>query len=104
MTDNPVWDDDEHVLRVMAEKCSTCVFGPNSILLAEDTRNLVNRAKTDEFGTVICHKTIKLSIGDGPGAVCFGYWDHHGKNTLWGRLAVVEKVIVWWKTPKEAKL
>lgn len=99
--DNPVWDEEEHTLRVMEEKCSTCILGPNSILLAEDTRNLVGKAKTDAFGNVVCHKTIKLFIGDGPGAICRGYWEHHGKHTIWGRLAVIEKVIKWWNPKRD---
>lgn len=102
MADNPVWDEDKHELRVMDGKCSTCIFGPNSILLAEDTRKLIARARSDEIGgNVICHKTIKAFAGDVPGAICRGFWDRYFKHTILGRLAQLEDLIVWWPEPKE---
>ena len=98
MADNPVWDEEEHVLRVMGEKCDTCIFGPNSVLLAEDTRNLARRSAEDQVaGNIVCHKTIKIFIGDGKGAICRGDWDRRVKRSLIGQLAVAEDLIVWWK-------
>lgn len=96
MADNPVWDEEEHELRVMKEKCDTCIYGPNSIILAADTRNLHRRATADPMGNIVCHKTIKLFIGEGKGAICHGHWLNHARKTIWGRLAVLDNVIRWW--------
>lgn len=95
MADNPVWDDKENVLRIMKSRCDTCIFGRNSIILPEDRDNLVARANSEPMGNVICHKTIKLFIGDGEGAICNGWWRRFGVRTLWGRLAILENVVRW---------
>lgn len=102
MADNPVWDEEEHILRVMEAKCDTCILGPNSILLAADTRKLIGRANTDTFGNVICHKTIKLFIGDGLGAICRGHWDKYSRHTFWGRVAILDNLIKWWNPKRDA--
>lgn len=98
MPDNPVWDEKENVLRVMQQKCDTCIFGPNSILLAQDTRNLVHRSSGDgDGGNIVCHKTIKIFIGEGKGAICRGDWDRRVKHTILGRLALSWGIVLWWE-------
>lgn len=100
MADNPVWDEERRELRVMESKCSTCIFGPNSIYPAKATRELIASASTDEAGNIVCHKTIKILAGDVPGAMCYGYWDRFFQHTSLGRLARFWNVIRWWKEPE----
>lgn len=95
--DNPVWDEEAHELRVMERKCSACIFGPSSILLAKDTRNLVAKARQDDAGNIICHKTTKVFAGDVPGAMCHGYWTRFFQHTHLGRLARTWNLVHWWK-------
>lgn len=101
MADNPVWDEEELVLRVMESKCRTCIFGPNSIVSKESLRAMIEETKQDDFGHVICHKTVRTVIGEGPGAICRGHWDNFSRHTFWGRLAVIEKIVKWWNPERD---
>lgn len=102
MADNPVWDEEKNELRVMNGKCSTCIFGPKSLILAQDTRKLIAKARQDpEGGNIICHKTIKVFAGDVPGAMCYGYWARFFQYTFLGRLARSWDLIHWWKEPEK---
>lgn len=102
MADNPVWDEEEHILRVMEAKCDTCIFGQNSIISPESFRALIEQTKHDDFGNVVCHKTIKTYAGDVPGAICRGHWDGFSRHTFWGRLAILDNLIKWWNPKRDA--
>lgn len=104
MTDNPVWDEKNNELRVMESKCSTCIFGPNSILYASSTRKLIAQAREDpENGNIVCHKTIKAFAGDVPGAMCYGFWHRFFQHTFLGRLARSWDLIHWWSEEKDCE-
>lgn len=101
MADNPVWDEENNELRVMDGKCSTCIFGPNSIYPPKATRKLIAKTLEDEAGNIICHKTIKHFAGDAPGAMCYGFWARYFQHTFLGRLARSWDLIHWWKEPED---
>lgn len=105
MADNPVWDEEKRELRVMERKCSTCIFGPSTILEPSSFRKLVKEAQSNgDGGSVVCHKTIKAFAGDVPGAMCYGYWHRFFRNTFLGRLARSWDLIHWWPEPKNETL
>lgn len=96
-----MWDVENSDLRVMERKCSTCIFGPDSLLTAAATRELVAKAQADDGGNIICHKTIKAHAGDVPGAMCYGYWHRFFRHTFLGRLARAWDLVHWWSEPVE---
>lgn len=62
-------------LRIMAEKCSTCIFRPGNVMRLEPGRvkgMLVDVRANDSF--VTCHKTLGTG---GPGAICAGSSEAH---------------------------
>ena len=85
---------DETGVRVMADKCSTCIFRPNNLMHLQPGRvaEMVREAKSKE-GSIVCHKTLDQKRH----AVCRGFFDHH-KTQL---LQVAERLgcVVWWQAP-----
>jgi hypothetical protein len=71
----PPFDPETHKLRIMAEKCSTCIFRPGNKMDLQPGRvkgMLEDVRRTDSF--VTCHKTL----GTGkPGAICAGSSEAH---------------------------
>lgn len=85
-------------LRVLTEKCSTCIFRPGNPMRldAGRVRGMVEDALTGG-GYITCHQT--LTYGDHPGfgpAVCRGFHDAHGYRSnlirIMGRLGGITEV------------
>lgn len=71
----PPMDRDTGKVRVMAEKCSTCIFRPGNPMHLEPGRvagMLADIRANDSF--ITCHKT--LGTGE-PGAICAGGSEAH---------------------------
>lgn len=71
----PPIDPVTHKLRVMAEKCSTCIFRPGNLMSLNSGRvagMLQNVVRQDSY--ITCHQT--LGTGE-PGAICKGGSDAH---------------------------
>lgn len=71
----PPIDPATHKLRVMAEKCSTCIFRPGNKMRLNDGRvagMLQDIRMRDSY--ITCHQT--LGTGE-PGAICKGGSDAH---------------------------
>lgn len=84
-------------LRVMRERCSTCIFRPGDLMQLRSGRlkDIVESAKkADSY--VICHKTLERGV---PGAVCRGSFDtlYTTPIQLAQRLGFIE----WREPPKE---
>ena len=84
--------------RVLAEKCSTCIFRPGNPMRLRPGRvkDMVDTALRGG-GYITCHKT--LSYGDHPEigeAVCRGFYDAHGPASnllrIYERLGGFEEV------------
>lgn len=63
---------DETGVRVMAERCSTCIFRPGNLMHLQPGRvkEMVAKVRATE-GCIPCHKTL----GDEKQAVCRGQFD-----------------------------
>lgn len=82
----------EHRPRLLATKCSTCIFHPGNRMQLRSGRvkDMVETALRGG-GTITCHKT--LSYGGHPGfgeAVCRGFYDAHGGRSNFVR--VIERI------------
>ncbi len=75
--------DDQSRLRILTEKCSTCIFRPGNLMR-------LNRGRVQDMvqsslqggGYITCHQT--LPYGDNPefgGAVCRGFFDGFGEQS-----------------------
>ncbi len=73
--------DEDGKLRVLSEKCDTCIFRPGNLMR-------LNRGRVQDMvqgalqggGYITCHST--LPYGDNPeygGAVCRGFFDSYGE-------------------------
>ena len=84
--------------RLLAEKCSTCVFRPGNPMRLRPGRvkDMVDGA-LGEGGFITCHKT--LSYGEYPEvgeAICRGFFDAHGPRSniirIYSRLGGFDEV------------
>ena len=76
-------------LRVCSGLCSTCVFRPGNLMRLRPGRlkGMVDESiQNDSF--ISCHKTL-----DGERAVCRGFYDRHGRDTLGCRLGAIVGII-----------
>lgn len=67
--------DAQHKLRIMAERCSTCIFRPGNLMSLNDGRvreMLQSVVRHDSY--ITCHQTLGT---DEPGAICKGGSDAH---------------------------
>lgn len=73
---------DESGVRVMAERCSTCIFRPGNLMHLQPgrLREMVERVREIE-GVIPCHETL----GDDLHAVCRGQFEE--VKTQWLQLA-----------------
>jgi hypothetical protein len=99
-----VFDPETHDLRVMEDKCSTCIFGDHTTraATARRVREMVEETRQDELGMghIPCHHTLPYSSPpQTKSAICRGWWDLEGKKTWWGRLAIQWELVKWWKEP-----
>jgi len=73
-------------VRVLAPACSTCIYGPGSIVSPE-RRDEVTAANLAADALLTCHHTLPgMSDGLDP-AVCAGFWARHRRDVAAGRLA-----------------
>jgi hypothetical protein len=84
--DTDVTDRAAGRVRVLAPACSTCIFGPGSIVSAA-RRDEVTRANLEAGALLTCHATLTGNPHGAVPAVCAGFWARHGRDTLCGRLA-----------------
>lgn len=96
----PVWDEHNNVLRVMKAKCSTCIYGPNSLVRGSTTRAVEADAADDEYGFIQCHHTLpSISGRDDIGAICRGWWDRFSGKRWIFRLAKRDNVVSYVEEP-----
>lgn len=96
--DNPetVVDSATGYLRVLSERCSTCIFrAGNPMHLEPDRLQKMIHQALGNGDWIICHQT--LSYGDNPdcgGAICRGFFDGYGNLSTLILLARMYDVIV----------
>jgi hypothetical protein len=82
-------------VRVMAERCPTCVFRPGNRMHLRPgrLRDLIAAASADDAGSIVCHATLSDDLQ----AVCRGFYDSQPTPLLQvaGRLGAV----VEWTRP-----
>lgn len=95
-----VWDEKSKILRVLKDKCSTCVFGPNRFVSAKTVRAMEEDTRKDGFGHIQCHHTLpQVSGSTEVGAVCKGWWDRNATSMPVYRMAILEKVVLFVDEP-----
>jgi len=88
---------DENGVRLLADKCSTCIFRPDNLMRLEPGRvgsMLADVKREDTY--VTCHKTLGTG---GPGAICRGSNDAHE-----GQLMRMARAMGWFQEVSEADL
>lgn len=76
-------------LRVCSEMCSTCIFRPGNLMQLRPGRVRAMVAESLEHDSFIpCHKTL-----DGDKAVCRGFYDSYGDQSLGCRFGQIVGVI-----------
>jgi len=93
----PVADPATGRVRLMAKRCTTCIFRPGNQMFLKPGRvkEMVEACVRDE-GHVTCHKTLPVTGTELPGAVCRG-WEQHP-------LAVRSLVVRWMRITGQATL
>jgi hypothetical protein len=85
----PVADEATGEVRLLSERCSTCIFRPGNPFRATmpaRVRNMIADAVADE-GHVTCHSTLPgSSPADVEPAICRGFADTYGDRSLALRL------------------
>jgi hypothetical protein len=84
-----VLDSDTRQVRVLAQRCETCIFWPDQRAAVDPDRARQVIDRNVAVGALLtCHST--LPYGDhldfGP-AVCAGFWAKHRQQTAAGRMA-----------------
>ncbi|MFJ2112317.1 hypothetical protein ACIOEX_10545 [Streptomyces sp. NPDC087850] len=82
-------DAESKRLRVMADKCATCVFRPGNLMALEPgvLARIVNQ-NNERGAWLTCHATLPYGANPGFGqAVCHGYFIAHKKNSQGLQLA-----------------
>lgn len=66
-------------VRVMAERCSTCIFRPGNLMQLRRgrVRDMVEQAQNNE-GVIVCHDTLDDELQ----AVCKGFAERHATQYL----------------------
>jgi uncharacterized protein YceK len=90
---------DKTGVRVMAERCSSCIFRPGNLMSLQPGRvkEMVDEVRASE-GCIPCHKTLDLPRQ----AVCRGQFDT-AKTSL---LQIAERLnaVVWVQDEKDSRL
>lgn len=87
---------DTRTIRVMVEKCETCIFRPGNLMyLAEGrVKQMVQDTREDPFGNTPCHDTLPYAEGNPTQkAICKGWWDGYSQEKFWSKLIPIE----WWR-------
>ena len=93
MNDNnglpPVMDPETVRVRLLAEKCSTCIFRPGNLMhLQPGRRDQMSAEAIAEDGWITCHATLPYGQHpDAEPAVCRGFWDVHRNDSFFTRFA-----------------
>lgn len=90
MTHDPdVFDAELGKVRVLAERCQTCIFWPgNRMHLPGGRLEELVEANVAADALLTCHQTLPYGPHpEVPPAVCAGFWAKHRRRTLLGRLA-----------------
>lgn len=95
-----VWDSNENVLRVLKDKCSTCIYGSNRFVSARTVRAMEEETLQDERSHVQCHHTLpSISGSNDVGAICRGWWDRNAMKNWLFRLAKRDDVVKFVDEP-----
>jgi hypothetical protein len=96
-------DDVNGLVRVLGEKCSTCIFRPdNPMRLEPGYLQRIIRDNVENGALLTCHQT--LPYGDFPDfgpAACRGFWESHGQHTIAGVIAEYMIGIIEIEPPKK---
>lgn len=73
----PVFDENTYRVRLMAQRCATCIFRPGNRMHLQPGRvkDMVETCIAKE-GHVVCHDTLRHADTELPGAVCRGFEQH----------------------------
>jgi hypothetical protein len=90
MTPGPYRDG---LVRVRADQCDRCLFGPDRLVDGRRAREIVADARATEGGSFLCHRS---QIHDEPVAICATYFDRFADEdwilSLAKRLGIVRRV------------
>lgn len=81
-------------IRVMAERCPTCIYRPDGLQLVPGGLADITRRTAQREGHIVCHETYMDVPDNVPGAICRGYIDATGNDSLAVRVARVTDSIV----------
>jgi hypothetical protein len=103
MRGTDVIDRETGKVRVLSQRCQTCVFRRDGPWDSEIVDELIDRNIAAE-ALLTCHSTLPYGANPdfGP-AVCAGFWSLHGMSVLAGRLAMRMRGIIRVKPPGEEK-
>ena len=91
-------------VRVLAEKCSTCIFRPGNLMdLRDGALQEIIQSNLKAGALLTCHQTLpemKFRYGLDP-AACHGFWEGYGRRTTAGRLALAYLGILYIEPPTE---
>lgn len=90
MAKHNVYRDGE--VHVLAEKCRTCIFGPNRPVSAGRVRGMVEQTQAEDGGNIPCHSTLFEPGVDN--AICRGWWDRYADQDVLMRLAQAMEIVV----------
>jgi hypothetical protein len=95
-------DTETRLVRVMEERCTTCVFRPgNPMSLREGQLQDIVRDNLKAGALLTCHQTLPYNKDyDEDPAACHGFWDSYGMQTVAGILARFSIGVRWIKQPK----
>lgn len=80
----------EGKVHVRAEKCGTCIFRPGNLMrLAPGRVEAMVKEACAKESAIVCHATLDTDKN----AVCRGFFDKHGGDTLTLRLAQMQGVV-----------
>ncbi len=89
---------DKSGVRVMKEKCKTCIFRPKNLMQLRPGKveSMIKEAISEPHGSIVCHSTLYANEQ----AVCKGYFDGYKQH---GLLQVAERmnVINWHEIKKK---
>lgn len=82
-----VADPARREVRVMAERCRSCIYRPDGLQLEPGALARLTRTTAQAEGHLVCHETWMDVEQDVPGAICRGYLDASGDRSLAVRIA-----------------
>jgi hypothetical protein len=91
-----VADPATRTVRIMRDRCGTCVYRPEGLPLQPGALDRFSRDAADDEGHIVCHETY-LDVDESvPGAVCKGFADSaRGRRSLAVRVAGITGNVDW---------